>query len=108
MPDRLSSLVTNSPSLYPESAHNYSNNLDETKIFTYPGAESLVITFSSQTSVESNYDYIYVYDGDGNQIAKYTGTTAAGKTLTISGDTFKIRLTSDYSNVKYKQTEQSS
>ena len=88
-------------SLYPQSAHNYSNNLDETKTFTYPGAQSLIITFSSQTSVENNYDYIYIYDGDGNLIAKYTGTNAANKTLTITGDTFKVRLTSDYSNVKY-------
>ena len=89
------------PSLYPQSSHDYSNNLDETKTFTYPGAQSLVITFNSRTSVENNYDYIYVYDGAGNQIAKYTGTTAANKTLTITGDTFKVRLTSDSSNVKY-------
>ena len=60
-----------------------------------------MITFNSQTSVENNYDYIYIYDGAGNQIAKYTGTTAANRTLTITGDTFKVRLTSDYSNVKY-------
>ena len=93
--------VTVDSSLYPQSSHDYSNNMDETKTFTYPGAQSLIITFNSQTSVENNYDYIYIYDGEGNQIAKYTGTTAANKTLTILGDSFKIRLTSDYSNVKY-------
>lgn len=95
------SIVNVDSSLYPQSSHNYSNNLDETKTFTYSGAESLVITFNSQTSVENNYDYIFIYDGAGNQIAKYTGTTAANKTLTITGDIFKVRLTSDYSNVKY-------
>jgi ribosomal protein L21E len=42
-----------------------------------------------------------VYDGAGNQIAKYTGTTAADKTLTITGDTFKVKLTSDSSQVRY-------
>ena len=94
-------LETVDSSLYPQSSHDYSNDMDETKTLTYSGAQSLVITFNSQTSVENNYDYIYVYDGAGNQIAKYTGTTAANKTLTITGDTFKVRLTSDYSNVKY-------
>lgn len=87
--------------LYPQSSHDYSNNLNETKTFTYPGAVSLVITFNSQTSVENNYDYIYIYDGAGNQIAKYTGTTAANKTLTITGDTFKVKLTSDSTQVRY-------
>ena len=94
-------VVTVDPSLYPQSSHNYGNNLYETKTFTYPGAQSLVITFNNQTSVESNYDYIFIYDGAGNQIAKYTGTTAANKTLTIMGDTFKVKLTSDHSNTRY-------
>lgn len=94
-------LETVGPWLYPQSSHDYSNNMDETKIFIYPGAQSLVITFNSRTSVENGYDYIYVYDGTGNQIAKYTGTTAANKTLTITGDTFKVRLTSDSSIVQY-------
>jgi hypothetical protein len=88
-------------SLYPQSNHDYSYNLSETKTFTYTGATSLKITFNSSTSVESNYDYIYIYDGTGIQIAKYTGTEAANKTLTISGDTFSVKLTSDSSRVKY-------
>ena len=71
---------------YPESAHDYGASTNETKTFTYPGAVSLSVTFSTQTNVESNYDYIYIYDGTGIQIAKYTGTEAANKTLTISGD----------------------
>lgn len=94
-------VITVDSSLYPESDHNYSNNMNELKTFTYPGAVSLTITFNSQTSVESNYDYIYIYDGSDTQIVKYTGTTAASKTLTITGDTFKVKLTSDSSRVKY-------
>ncbi|MBR6693816.1 MAG: InlB B-repeat-containing protein [Clostridia bacterium] len=94
-------IVNINSSLYPQSTHVYSNNLDETKTFTYPGAVSLIITFNSQTSVESNYDYIYIYDGAGNQIAKYSGTQAASETLTIEGDTFKVRLTTDSTVTKY-------
>ena len=80
---------------YPESDHNYGDQLNETKTFTYPGAVSLAITFSTQTALEENYDYIYIYDGAGNELASYTGTEAAGKTLTVPGDTFRIKLTSD-------------
>jgi hypothetical protein len=61
-------------SLYPQSSHNYGYYENQTKTFTHPGATSLTITFNSQTKVENGYDYIYVYDGSGKQLAKYTGT----------------------------------
>jgi len=93
--------VTVDSSLYPQSDHVYANNLDQTKTFTYPGATSLKITFSSQTELENNYDKLYVYDGNGTLIKQYTGTAAANITLTISGDTFKITLTTDVSVQKY-------
>ena len=93
--------TTIASSNYPESSHNYTNNLSESKTFTWPGAKRLAITFSSSTLVEANYDYIYIYDGAGTQLAKYTGSAAAGKTLEIPGDTFTVKLTSDGSGVKY-------
>lgn len=87
--------------LYPQSTHPYTANQNESKTFTYPGAESLTITFSTSTVVESNYDYIYLYDGAGSQRAKYTGTQAAGKAVTIPGDSFTVKLTSDSIIHKY-------
>ena len=93
--------VTVPSSNYPESAHDYANNLSETKTFSWPGATQLQVTFSSSTKVENNYDYIYLYNGSGSQIAKYTGVEAAGKTVTITGDSFSVKLTSDYSNTNY-------
>ena len=87
-------------SLYPESAHNYNNSMNETKTLTVPGASKLVLTFNSSSATESNYDYVYVLDGNGNQIAKYTGSFG-GTVVTVPGDTVKIRLTSDSSSVKY-------
>lgn len=86
---------------YPESTHNYSNNMSKEYSFSYTNALSLEITFSASTKTEANYDYIYIYDSQGNQIGKYSGTTLAGKTITISGDSFKIKLTSDSSTVFY-------
>ncbi len=88
-------------SLYPESAHNYANNLNESKSFTWPGAEKLEITFSTSTEVETNYDKIYLYDGSGNQLAVYTGKELSGTTVIIPDDTFTIKLTSDSSVQKY-------
>ena len=93
-------MATVDSSLYPESAHNYSNSMNETKTLTVPGASKLVLTFNSSSATESNYDYVYILDGSGNQIGKYSGSLA-GKVVTVSGDTVKIRLTSDSSTVKY-------
>lgn len=83
------------PSKYPQSSHNYSSYADETKTFTWPNARKLIITFSSSTYVERGFDYIYLYDGSGNLIAAYTGSDAAGRTVEITGNTFRVKLTSD-------------
>ena len=88
-------------STYPESAHNYANNTSVTYPFTYVGAKKLAITFSSSTKTQASYDYIYIYNSAGTQIGKYSGTTLANQTITISGDSFSIKLTSNASTVYY-------
>ena len=80
---------------YPESSHNYENNLDKTYTYKAAGAVSLDVTFSAQTEVETNIDYLYVNG------AQYTGTELAGKTISIQGDTLTIRLVSDKSDSAY-------
>lgn len=84
-----------------QSAHNYSNGCDENWIIYKEDASSISITFSSLTELESDCDYIYIYDSNDNQIGKYTGTALAGRTVTVTGDAVKIRLTSDFSVNKY-------
>lgn len=93
-------LETVDSSLYPESSHNYSNGANETKTLAVPGAVKLILTFNSSSVTESNYDYVYILDGSGNQIAKYSGSLA-NKVVAVPGDTVKIRLTSDSSVNKY-------
>ena len=84
-----------------QSAHPYSSNMDTTWEYTHPtGADRLDITFSSDTATESTYDWIYIFDGNGNQIEKQSGTALAGKTVTVPGNIVKIRLTSDGSVTK--------
>ena len=96
---RTSQLI--SATRYPESSHNYTNNLNETKRFSWNGACDLTITFSNSTYVEPLWDYIYLYDGNYNLLGKYTGSEAAGLTVLIPGDSFYIRLKTDASTVGY-------
>ncbi len=85
-----------------QSAHSYANNMDKTWVYTHPTtAENLSVTFSSDTETENNYDYIYILDGNDNQIGKYSGTSLTGKTVTVPGNVVKIRLTSDSSQTRY-------
>ncbi len=78
-----------------QSKHNYDPNSSELWVYTQLGAKKLSITFSEETSVEEGSDYIYIYDNNGNELGKYTGTELAGKTIEVTGDTVKIKLTSD-------------
>jgi hypothetical protein len=92
--------VTNSGAIVSDytnmvSSHNYDNDTDFIWSYTKNGARSLSVTFDKRCSVENNFDFLYVYDGDGNQIGKYTGTALAGKTLEVSGDTIRIKLVTD-------------
>ena len=88
-------------SLYPESDHNYGTDISETYEFNYEGAKSLTLTFSSSTCTENGWDYIYIYDETGELYGKYSGTTLAGKSITLTGSAFSIKLTSDGSVTKY-------
>ena len=56
-----------------ESPHNYPNNCSDIWIYTKEGAESLLVSFDSRTTVEEEFDYIYIFDGAKKQIGKYTG-----------------------------------
>ena len=85
----------------PESEHNYANNSDVSYTYTDEGAYSLILAFSNSTLTESSYDKIYIYNGEDTLVGTYSGSTLAGKTITVQGDTVRIRLTSDKSVVKY-------
>ena len=78
-----------------ESPHNYPDNCKDFWVYTIPGAEKLLVTFDNRTDIEDGFDDLYAYDADGNQVGKYTGTALAGKTITIPGDTVRLKLVSD-------------
>ena len=51
--------------------------------------------------MEEDFDFIYIYDSDYHLVTKGSGDYFAGKTITIEGDGFIIRLTSDQSEEYY-------
>lgn len=84
-----------------ESDHNYTENANQSWTISSPGAFSIELTFDSRTSFESNYDWLYIYDNNDNQVGRYSGTTLAGMSVTVPGDFVKLKLTSDYSTNKW-------
>ena len=84
-----------------QSPHPYETNCSDFWVYSIPNANSLSVTFSAETSVEENSDYIYIYSADGTLIGKYTGAELAGQTIQVPGDTVKIQLVSDSSYCEY-------
>ena len=86
----------------------YVNNLRETdtaRTITHPGAAQIQVHFS-MFDVENDgrastfrYDYVALYDGSGNLVAKYDNdnnpTAGDGWSATVPGDTVVIKLYSD-------------
>lgn len=93
--------VNVSRELYPESEHPYSNYAKQNYTFEYPSAVLLTVTFSDKTLTEDEYDLIYVYNSENKVIGTYSGNELAGKTITIDGSMFRLRLWTDHSKTFY-------
>ena len=80
-----------------QSEHPYPKDSSDIWIYKSAGASSISVTFSEETKLEEDTDgdYIFIKDAQGNEIGKYYGTELAGKTITIPGDTLWIKLVSD-------------
>jgi subtilisin family serine protease len=78
-----------------ESPHPYPNNFNQTWTITKPGYTNIAIHFST-IDVEKGWDYLYVLDAFDDVIATYSGEYSDIWTPSVSGDTIKIRLSSDY------------
>ena len=83
-----------------QSAHPYGNNEDTTYFYKSEGASSISITFSEDTFFEEDCDYLVIIDFEGNE-TRYTGDELRGKTITVNGDSVKLKLVSDNSGAEY-------
>ena len=84
-----------------ESSHPYTINCNDVWVYTVDDATYLELLFDEQTDIEDGFDYLYIYNGSGDEIGKYSGTDLAGKTVRVSGNTVKIKLVSDDSGTTW-------
>ena len=75
---------------------HYSNNTDVSQVLSIANASSLTVTVSGET--ERRYDYLYIYDENGDQVARFDGNI--NETLTVQGSSITARLVSDGSITK--------
>lgn len=77
---------------------DYTDNTDATITIAPTGASTVTLTFSS-FSFESNYDYLYIYDGPNTGspvIGSFTGNALPnGGTITSTGSTITLRQSTD-------------
>jgi hypothetical protein len=84
-----------------ESTHDYPVDCTDFWQYTVSGASKIDVTFDGKTNIEDGFDYLYIYDSTGKEVGKYTGTTLAGKTITIDGNTVRLQLASDKSGTAW-------
>lgn len=85
---------------YPESAHPYAPNTDETWTYTWPEeADYLRVSFSMKCELADD-DCLTLTDGNGDE-HKYEYYNLSGLSLYVKGKSFSLRLESDESDEAY-------
>lgn len=95
--------LTDDSAVCPESTHPYNNyeNSEYTYISPDENAKALRVKFSSKCMTEEKYDVIDIYASNGEKVGSYSGSQLQNKLLTIPGNSFKIKFTSDHSKTFY-------
>lgn len=95
--------LTDDSTVCPESTHPYNNYENSEYIYTSPdkNAKALRVKFSSKCMTEEKYDVIEIYASNGEKVGSYSGSQLQNKLLTIPGNSFKIKFTSDHSKTFY-------
>jgi hypothetical protein len=83
-----------------DSPHYYPNNYDNTWTITKADASKIRVFFR-YLRTETNYDFVYVYDKNWNQLARYHGTQDNTWSPYSNFDTIYVRLVTDYSVTKW-------
>lgn len=95
--------LTGDSAVCPESTHPYNNYENSEYTYTSPNknAKALRVKFSSKCMTEEKYDVIEIYASNGEKVGSYSGSQLQNKLLTIPGNSFKIKFTTDHSKTFY-------
>lgn len=95
--------MTGDSAVCPQSTHPYNNYENSEYIYTSPdeNAKALRVKFSSKCMTEEKYDVIEIYASNGEKVGSYSGSQLQNKVLTIPGNSFKIKFTTDHSKTFY-------
>ena len=77
------------------SEHDYASREEHTWLYTAAEKSLIVLTFDENTYTERNFDFLYICDGQNQQLGVYQGDMLSGATVLIYSTGFRIRLTSD-------------
>jgi thermitase len=83
-----------------ESAHPYTNKLDQRTTISYPGAKYLRVHFE-KIQTEARYDHVRILTPLGEQIQSFSGSYNDVTSEYVEGDSLIIQLQTDYSTVDY-------
>lgn len=92
------------PQLLPESSHPYADSYRGTWPYFAAGSPSAIdVTFSAETFVEKDYDYIHITDHEYKEVAgsPFTGDSLAGRTIRVPGSGVWVELKTDDSVTGY-------
>lgn len=88
--------------MYLESDHPYATGKNQRWEISRPGAQSIAITFSEDTSFYATNDAgdegdtLTIYDKNDKVILSYSGKGFAGRTITVHGDTIRLQVDAEY------------
>lgn len=84
-----------------QSFHPYLTDATQRFEYAREGAVGYNITFSDNTNLEEDYDFLVFYNEDGEEMARYTGDELAGQTIYIDSSIIKMRLIADEFSTAY-------
>lgn len=83
------------------TSHPYENDLRKKWTITaLPEAQRVRLNFEG-FDLERGYDFVYLYDGNGNQVATYTGRLGNFTSAEVGGNVVTVEIVSDYSVRRY-------
>lgn len=106
-----------------DGSHNYEANTKDSWTYHVDGVSEIKIAFDPVTEVETDHDFILVYDKDGKSLLydgdtaangvatvvtedgtvqyKYTGDQLDDRIFTVKGDTVRVQIDADASGERY-------